>query len=82
MAVIAVYGLKFWKVLGLKMLKNNSMDEVFSTSWNVTKNKFTPSPLEWLCWIGQPMIYDGGLCVNRTTQEHSTSNQTRGVLIL
>ncbi len=58
------------------------MDEVFKTSWNVTKNKFTPSPLEWLCWIGQPMIYDGGLCVNRTIQEHSTSNKTRGALMI
>lgn len=24
---------------------------------------------DWLCWIGQPMLYDGGLCVNRTQEE-------------
>lgn len=25
--------------------------------------------LEWLTWCGQPMVYDGGLCVNRTKEE-------------
>lgn len=24
----------------------------------------------WDVWLGMPMIYDGGLCVNRTLEEH------------
>ena len=24
---------------------------------------------DWLSWLGQPMLYDGGLCVNRTPEE-------------
>lgn len=30
---------------------------------------------DWLSWIGQPMLYDGGLCVNRTIEEHTESNK-------
>ena len=26
---------------------------------------------EWLVYLGYPMIYDGGLCVNRDREEHS-----------
>lgn len=27
----------------------------------------------WLDWIGEPMLYDGGLYVNRTLEEHQAS---------
>lgn len=30
---------------------------------------------DWLCWLGQPMLYDGGLCVNRTSEEHEESSK-------
>lgn len=58
------------------------MDPLFKRAWNVNliTNKFTPGPLEWLAWIGQPMLYDGGLCVNRTPEEHEISLQKRGSL--
>jgi len=26
--------------------------------------------VEWLSWLGMPMVYDGGLCVNRSPEEH------------
>lgn len=25
--------------------------------------------VDWLSWIGQPMIYDGSLCVNRSIED-------------
>lgn len=31
----------------------------------------------WLDWIGQPMLYDGGLFVNRTLEEHKASKVLR-----
>ena len=60
------------------------MNEVFKKAWNVnlTTNKFTPSALEWLAWLGQPMLYDSGLCVNRTVEEHKESLAKRGSLIV
>ena len=36
--------------------------------------------LDWLSWIGMPMLYDGGLCVNRSLEEHEYSTKRRGVL--
>jgi hypothetical protein len=56
------------------------MDERFKSAWNTTGTKFTPSALEWLAWLGQPMLYDGGLCVNRTAEEHAESQRHHGVL--
>jgi hypothetical protein len=56
------------------------MNEQFKSAWNTTGTKFTPSALEWLAWLGQPMLYDGGLCVNRTTEEYEESQRQRGVL--
>jgi hypothetical protein len=56
------------------------MNEQFKRSWNVTGNKFTPSALEWLAWCGQPLLYDGGLCVNRSPQEHQASLEKKGGL--
>ena len=35
---------------------------------------------DWLCWIGMPMLYDGGLCVNRSLEEHEYSTKRRGIL--
>jgi len=59
--------------------KAPGMDENFTKAHLASKNYFKPSDLEWLCWIGQPMLYDGGLCVNRTKEEHEAINtQTRG----
>lgn len=58
------------------------MDDDFRKAWNTTGRKFTPSALEWLCWIGQPMLYDGGLCVNRTREEHEESQRRKAVFIL
>jgi len=56
--------------------------EGFKKAWNVTGTKFTPSHLEWWSWLGQPMTYDGGLCVNRSLEEHLVSDQRRGGLLV
>jgi len=56
------------------------MNQEFKQAWNTTGTKFTPGVLEWLAWIGQPLLYDGGLCVNRTLEEHQESQSQRGVL--
>jgi hypothetical protein len=58
------------------------MGDTFKQAWNTTGDKFTPTYCEWLAWIGQPMLYDGGLCVNRDPQEHYASNQSRGSLVI
>jgi hypothetical protein len=58
------------------------MNEEFKAGWNTTNKKFTPSTLEWLCWCGQPLLYDGGLCVNRTVEEHQHSLEQKGCLML
>jgi hypothetical protein len=64
------------------MPRREEIDEIFKTAWNVTGTKFTPSQLEWWSWLGQPMTYDGGLCVNRSLEEHLASNQRRGSLMV
>lgn len=58
------------------------MDKLYAKSWNSDPNtgRFTPSALEWLCWLGQPLLYDGGLCVNRTLEEHCESVRRKGQL--
>lgn len=58
------------------------MNEIFEQSWNCNLiiNKFTPGALEWLAWCGQPLLYDGGLCVNRTSDEHKRSLEKKGSL--
>lgn len=56
------------------------MNEQFEKAWNTTDKKFTPNQGEWLVWIGQPLLYDGGLCVNRSIEEHVVSQQQRGSL--
>jgi hypothetical protein len=38
--------------------------------------------IEWLTWIGQPMVYDGGLCVNRSLEEHANSANMQVVLVV
>lgn len=59
------------------------MDEAFAKAHLNSKNMFRPTDLEWLGWLGQPMIYDGGLCVNRTKEEHEAIHtQTRGRPVL
>ncbi|HEY6437914.1 MAG TPA: hypothetical protein VIY47_15095 [Ignavibacteriaceae bacterium] len=37
---------------------------------------------DWLSWIGQPMLYDGGLCVNRTPEEHAENDKHREVKLV
>jgi len=32
---------------------------------------------DWLCWLGQPMMYDTGLFVNRTLEEHIENDKYR-----
>jgi hypothetical protein len=56
------------------------MNEEFKMAWNTTGRKFTLPSLEWLAWCGQPMLYDGGLCVNRTLEELQESLKQRGSL--
>ena len=58
------------------------MNEQFAKAWNTTGKKFTPTHCEWLAWLGQPMLYDGSLCVNRTLEEHKVSQQQRGSLLI
>lgn len=36
--------------------------------------------LDWLSWLGMPTLYDGGLCVNRSLEEHEQSARRRGRL--
>jgi len=56
------------------------MNQEFKQAWNTTGSKFIPGYLEWLAWLGQPLLYDGGLCVNRTAEEHQESQRHHGVL--
>ena len=30
---------------------------------------------DWISWLGQPMLYDAGLCVNRSPEEHEERNK-------
>ena len=30
---------------------------------------------DWLSWLGQPLLFDGGLCVNRTSEEIAEHNK-------
>lgn len=56
------------------------MNDQFRKEWKSTNTEFTPC--EWLSWIGQPMLYDGGLCVNRTREEHQENNEHTGSLLV
>jgi hypothetical protein len=56
------------------------MNEEFKMAWNTTVRKFTLPSLEWLAWCGQPMLYDSGLCVNRSPEEHQESRKQKGSL--
>ena len=58
------------------------MNEEFKKAWNTTGRKFTPNACEWLGWIGQPLLYDGSLYVNRTVEEHQASLEKKGSLLL
>lgn len=46
----------------------SAMHTAFDAAWKITHT-------DWLSWLGQPMIYDGGLCVNRTAEEHIEHNK-------
>lgn len=37
---------------------------------------------DWLSWLAVPMLYDGGLCVNRSLEERRYSDKRRGQLIV
>ncbi len=53
------------------------MDNLFVMFYNiVSKNTHNPQrELEWAAWLGQPMVYDSGLCVNRTKEEIEERNK-------
>lgn len=34
-----------------------------------------PKDCDWQIWFGYGMLYDGGLCVNRSPEEHAKSLQ-------
>ena len=57
------------------------MNPEFKSAWNTTGTYFTPRALEWLAWLGQPLLYDGGLCVNRNPEEHQASQCYHRVLL-
>jgi len=44
---------------------NSSINSYFYAGYRQTQFKC----LEWLAYLGGPMLYDGGLCVNRTPEE-------------
>lgn len=39
------------------------MNEEFKKAWKDLR-------IEYLIWCGMPNLYDGGLCVNRSLEEH------------
>jgi hypothetical protein len=42
----------------------------FIKAWAEIRNEFH---CDWAMWLGGPMIYDSGLCVNRTPEEVAVS---------
>lgn len=47
------------------------------------RHAFVPGmDIEWLAWLGQPMLYDGGLCVNRSEEDHNETNKHKALLIV
>ena len=47
---------------------SSAMHITFAAECKITRT-------DWLSWLGQPMIYDGSLCVNRTIEEHQEHNK-------
>lgn len=45
------------------------MDKEYTRTWHTMREQ----GLAWLDWIGGPMLYDAGLYVNRTKEEHDMS---------
>jgi hypothetical protein len=43
----------------MKTTKNESMNREFLDAFKT----------DWLSWIGQPLLYDSGLCVNRNKED-------------
>lgn len=46
------------------------MNRDFTRMWHQVRDEY---PLEWAAWLGCPNWYDGGLCVNRSPEEHYMS---------
>lgn len=46
------------------------LNKEFLNAW---KQEQWNSRVPWLCWLGQPLLFDGGLCVNRTSEELGAS---------
>ena len=42
------------------------MNPEFINGWKEIRNDYS---CDWITWLGFPVIYDGGLCVNRTPEE-------------
>lgn len=57
------------------------MNEQFKNAW-VIQIAWKDQCTEWLGWIGQPLLYDGGLCVNRSLEEQQESDKFKGILTL
>ena len=54
------------------LIQGHSLSKDFIAAWEG----------DWTCWIGQPMIYDGGLCVNRSPEEHAESNKHLNIKLI
>lgn len=50
------------------------MDKEYTRLWHFAR---AMCPLEWTTWLGGPNLYDGGLFVNRTPEEHIYSRYLR-----
>lgn len=42
------------------------MNTAFINAWKEIRNDYN---CDWASWLGFPVIYDGGLCVNRSPEE-------------
>ncbi len=42
--------------------------------WSIVRNEFA---CEWLTWTGQPMLFDGGIFVNRSAEEMELTTTLR-----
>ena len=49
----------------------SKMDKNYTRMWQVIRSEYQ---CEWLTWIGQPMMYDGGMFVNRSAEEWQVTN--------
>ena len=48
------------------------MNTAFINAWIEIRKDYS---CDWTTWLGFPVIYDGGLCVNRTPEEVTESRK-------